>query len=120
MTPLFFSSSCGFGVVIRTGNIAKYDYGNLIENELHYGQAFPPPYDLTAIPKEFPIFLGYGGSDELSEVKGVQLLLNDLKTHVANKLVVFFRKEYAHADFFMGTNVKQDLYDPIMSFFQVN
>ncbi|KAK7327224.1 hypothetical protein VNO80_31589 [Phaseolus coccineus] len=106
--------------MIRTGNIAKYDYGNSLQNRQHYGGAFPPPYDFTAIPKEFPLFLSYGGSDMLSEVKGVQLLLNDLKSHVANKLVVLFRKEYAHVDFFMATNVKEVLYDSILSFFQVN
>lgn len=106
--------------MIRTGNIAKYDYGNFLRNGQRYGKPFPPSYDFTAIPKEFPLFVSYGGLDMLSEVNGVKLLLNDLKTHDANNLVVLFRKEYAHVDFFMATNVKQVLYDPIISFFQVN
>lgn len=106
--------------MIRTGNIAKYDYGNFLKNRQNYGESFPPPYDLTAIPKEFPLFVSYGGSDMLSEVNGVKLLLNDLKSHDANNLVVLFRKEYAHVDFFMATNVKQVIYDPVISFFQAN
>ena len=118
LTP--FVSSCGFFVVIRTGSIAKYDYRNPLQNGQHYGGVLPPPYDFTAMPKEFPLFLSYGGSDMLSDVNDVQLLLNDLKNHVAKKLVVLFRKEYAHVDFFMATNVKQVLYDPILSFFLVN
>ncbi|KAG2394325.1 Triacylglycerol lipase [Vigna angularis] len=108
------------GQMIRTGNIAKYDYGNFLKNTENYGQPLPPPYDFTAIPKEFPLFLSYGGLDMLSEVNGVNLLLNDLKSHDANKLVVLLRKEYAHVDFFMATNVKQVLYDPIISFFEDN
>ncbi|KAL9319517.1 hypothetical protein ACSQ67_011356 [Phaseolus vulgaris] len=106
--------------MIRTGSIAKYDYRNPLQNGQHYGGVLPPPYDFTAMPKEFPLFLSYGGSDMLSDVNDVQLLLNDLKNHVAKKLVVLFRKEYAHVDFFMATNVKQVLYDPILSFFLVN
>ncbi|CAJ1965288.1 unnamed protein product [Sphenostylis stenocarpa] len=106
--------------MIRTGKIAKYDYGDEGENMQHYGQPDPPLYDMTTIPKEFPLFLTYGGQDMLSDVKDVQHLLNDLQDHNANKLVVLFKEDYAHLDFVRAVNANQMIYDPIMSFYRVN
>ncbi|KAG5000431.1 hypothetical protein JHK87_021503 [Glycine soja] len=113
--------SCyGFGVVIRTGTIAQYDYGNQEQNMQHYGQPLPPLYDMTGILNEFPLFISYGGQDTLSDVKDVQVLLNDLKDHDWNKLVVLLNEDYAHVDFVMGVNANQMIYDPMMDFFKVN
>ena len=106
--------------MVRTGKVAKYDYGDQAENMKHYGQPSPPLYDMASIPNGFPLFLSYGGQDMLSDVKDVQVLLNDLKDHDRNKLVVLFREDYAHADFVMGVNAKQIVYDPMMAFFSVN
>lgn len=106
--------------MIKTGKIAKYDYGDEGENMQHYGQADPPVYDMTAIPKEFPLFLTYGGQDMLSDVKDVQVLLNDLQDHDGNKLVVLFKEDYAHLDFVRAVNANQVIYDPIMSFYKDN
>ncbi|XLR04359.1 hypothetical protein HN51_059227, partial [Arachis hypogaea] len=41
----------------------------------YYGQPSPPPYDMASIPKEFPLFFGYGGADMLVDIKDVQILL---------------------------------------------
>ncbi|KAG5106862.1 hypothetical protein JHK82_043832 [Glycine max] len=113
--------SCyGFGAVIRTGTIAKYDYGDQGQNMQRYGQPLPPLYDMTGIPNEFPLFLSYGGQDTLSDAKDVQVLLNDLKDHDRNKLVVMLNEDYAHVDFVMGVNANQMIYDPMMDFFKVN
>ncbi|WJX28746.1 hypothetical protein P8452_17428 [Trifolium repens] len=92
-----------FSQMIRTGQIAKYDYNDEIQNMLHYGygQRVPPIYDITKIPSEFPLFLGYGGKDYLSDVQDV---IND---HDADKLVVLFTDDYAHADYIAGFNAKQ-------------
>ena len=60
-------------IVSRAGNIAKYDYGDESENKAHYGQPTPPLYSMTRIPKDIPLFLGYGGKDTLSDVNDVQL-----------------------------------------------
>ncbi|KAK7393830.1 hypothetical protein VNO78_22394 [Psophocarpus tetragonolobus] len=106
--------------MIRTGKIAKYDYGEQGKNMQHYGQAVPPVYDMTAIPNEFPLFLSYGGQDMLSDVNDVQVLLNDLQDHDSNKLVVLFKEEYAHLDFVRAINAKQMIYDPMIAFFNVN
>lgn len=104
--------------VIREGNIAKYDYNDADENRKHYGQPTPPLYNLTTIPKNLPLFLSYGGADALSDVKDATLLLDSLKDHDRNKLVVQYREEYAHADYVMGENAKQVVYDPLMAFFR--
>ncbi|KAL2331049.1 hypothetical protein Fmac_018630 [Flemingia macrophylla] len=106
--------------MIRTGNIAKYDYDDQEQNMQHYGQPVPPPYDMTEIPNEFPLFLSYGGQDMLSDVKDVQVLLNDLKDHDGNKLVELLMENYAHLDFVMGVNANQMIYDPMMAFFKDN
>jgi lysosomal acid lipase/cholesteryl ester hydrolase len=106
--------------VIRTWKIAKYDYGDEGQNMEHYGKPVPPPYDMTQIPNEFPLFMSYGGQDQLSDVKDVQVLLNDLKDHDAAKLVVAFKEAYAHMDFTFGVNAKQEVYDPMMAFFNAN
>lgn len=103
--------------VVRKGTIAKYDYGNIIENIEHYGQATPPTYNMKDIPEDFPLFLSYGGKDTLSDVNDVQVLLDDLRDHQADKLVVQYREEYAHADFIIGSNAHQVVFDPLISFF---
>ncbi|OMP07534.1 Alpha/beta hydrolase-1 [Corchorus olitorius] len=106
--------------MIRTGSIAMYDYGSKDENVGHYGQPTPPAYDMTSIPKDLPLFLGYGGQDQLSDVKDVKSLLNDLKDHDKGNLVELFIKDYAHADFVLGVNANQVVYDPIVSFFNLH
>lgn len=97
-----------------------YDYGNKEENMGHYGQSTPPPYNMKSIPKDLPLFLGYGGKDMLADVNDVKSLLNDLKDHDNDKLVVVYIKDYAHADFILGVNANQVVYDRIVSFFNLH
>lgn len=96
-----------------------YDYGNEDDNMNHYGQPTPPVYNMTRIPNDFPLFLSYGGKDLLSDVEDVKLLLDNLKDHQGDKLVVQFVEEYAHADFVFGENANQVVYDPLMAFFKL-
>ncbi|KAI9177339.1 hypothetical protein LWI28_013845 [Acer negundo] len=105
--------------VIRTGTITMYDYDDEGENMRHYGQANPPAYNMTSIPNDFPLFLGYGGADALSDVNDVKLLLDSLKDHDGDKLVTLYRDDYAHADYVMAENAKQVVYDPLMAFFKL-
>ncbi|KAJ6723761.1 LIPASE [Salix koriyanagi] len=102
----------------RTGTIAMYDYGN--ENMDHYGQPTPPVYNMASIPNGLPLFLSYGGKDYLSDVKDVQALLENLKDHDGDKLVVQYIDEYAHADFVLGVNANRIVFDPLMAFFKIN
>ncbi|CAK7349050.1 unnamed protein product [Dovyalis caffra] len=106
--------------MVRTGTIAMYDYGNENDNMDHYEQPTPPVYNMASIPKDLPLFLGYGGKDYLSDVKDVQVLVDKLKDHDGDKLVVQYTDEYAHADFVFGVNANQLVYDPLMAFFKIN
>ncbi|XP_057510827.1 triacylglycerol lipase 2-like [Actinidia eriantha] len=106
--------------MIRKGTIAMYDYGSEAANNKQYGQPIPPVYNMTSIPNDVPLFLGYGGQDMISDVKDVHTLLDSLKDHDADKLVLLYREEYAHVDFVFGINANQVVYDPLMSFFKLN
>ncbi|XP_054799171.1 triacylglycerol lipase 2-like isoform X3 [Prosopis cineraria] len=105
--------------MIRQGTIAMYDYENKVENIKHYGQPLPPVYDISRIPNDLPLFISYGGADALSDVRDVRRLLEILDGHHDDKLVVQYRDDYAHADYVMGQNAKQDIYDPLISFFKL-
>uniref|UniRef100_A0A2N9IB70 Uncharacterized protein n=1 Tax=Fagus sylvatica TaxID=28930 RepID=A0A2N9IB70_FAGSY len=105
--------------MIREGNIAMYDYNDEDENRKHYGQSTPSVYNMTSIPNDLPLFLNYGGAAALSDVKDVQLLLDSLKDHDGDKLVVQYRDDDAHADYVMGQTTKQVVQDPLMAFFRL-
>ncbi|WOL16147.1 triacylglycerol lipase 2 [Canna indica] len=102
---------------VRDGVIRKYNYDSKEGNMRHYGQTTPPVYNMSNIPKEFPLFLSYGGQDALSNVKDVLQLLDDLKLHGGDKLTVQYVQDYGHADFVMATNAKEFVYDAVISFF---
>ncbi|KAL8551325.1 hypothetical protein ACS0TY_000421 [Phlomoides rotata] len=102
---------------IRHGFVCKYDYGNVVENVQNYGTFTPPIYNLSNIPRNFPLFMSYGGEDMLSDVKDVRSLLYDLKSHQKQKLKVQFINKYAHLDFVLGVNAKDIVYNHIVDFF---
>ncbi|XAR55314.1 Triacylglycerol lipase, partial [Bertholletia excelsa] len=105
--------------MIRKGTIMMYDYGSIDQNKKHYGQPTPPAYNMGSIPNNVPLFLGYGGQDMLADVKDVHTLLDALKSHDADKLVLLYQQDYAHADFVFGINAKQVVYDHLMAFFNI-
>ena len=94
-----------------------FDYVLPLENMQHYNLFTPPVYNMANIPKDVPLFLGFGGRDALSDVNDVKALLNDLRDHDKDKLVAHYIDEYAHMDFIMGGNAKQKVYDPLLAFF---
>ena len=102
---------------VRTGVLAKFNYGRADYNLQHYGDARPPIYNLSNIPHDLPLFLSYGGKDALSDAIDVGTLLDYLKLHDLDKLQVQFIKDYAHADFIMGVNAKDLVYNAIVKFF---
>ncbi|XP_065039445.1 triacylglycerol lipase 2-like [Musa acuminata AAA Group] len=106
-----------FSQTFRRGVIAKYDYESSMANMAAYGKSSPPEYHMSNITHDLPLLLSYGGGDMLSDVKDVQLLLNDLSNHDADKLVAQLVKEYAHMDFVMAVNAKQLVYDGLIAFF---
>ncbi|XP_062151613.1 triacylglycerol lipase 2-like isoform X1 [Alnus glutinosa] len=102
---------------VRDGVVAKYNYGWPV-NVMHYGEARPPVYKLSNIPHDLPLFVSYGGQDALSDVRDVMLLLDNFKFHDEDKLSVQFIKDYAHADFIMGVNAKDVVYNQVVAFFK--
>ncbi|KAG8640552.1 triacylglycerol lipase 2 isoform X1 [Manihot esculenta] len=106
--------------MIKAGTITMYDYNNGDENRKHYGQATPPVYNMTDIPNDVALFLGCGAKDYLSDTKDVQLLLDNLKDHVKDKLVVQTIENYAHLDFIFAENVKEAIYDPLIAFLKLH
>ncbi|CAJ1791225.1 unnamed protein product [Sphenostylis stenocarpa] len=107
---------------VRHGVLTKFNYVRPDYNIMHYGEIFPPIYNLSNIPHDLPLFISYGGRDALSDVRDVENLLDNLKFHNEDKRSVQFIKEYAHADYIMGFNAKDLVYNAIVSFFnhQVN
>uniref|UniRef100_A0A2N9ESU7 Lipase n=1 Tax=Fagus sylvatica TaxID=28930 RepID=A0A2N9ESU7_FAGSY len=103
--------------VSEKGNIAMYDYISENENTVHYRQTTPLLYNMTRIPNDIPLFISYGGKDTLSDVNDVQLLLDNLKDHQKDKLVVQYTEDYAHFDFIMAENANRVVYDPLIAFF---
>ncbi|XP_065879610.1 triacylglycerol lipase 2 isoform X2 [Euphorbia lathyris] len=103
---------------VRDGMLEKYNYGRSDYNMMHYGETRPPIYNLSRIPKDVPLFISYGGRDALSDVKDVQLLLDHFKYHDVDKISIQYVKEYAHADFIMGMNAKDIVYNQVYSFFK--
>ncbi|GKC82909.1 triacylglycerol lipase 2-like protein [Tanacetum coccineum] len=91
-----------------------YDYGNANDNEAHYAQSTPTIYDMSSIPNDFPIYLSYGGMDELSDVQDVKTLLESIKDHDPDKLIVQYMEDYAHADFVFAVKAKEVVYNPVM------
>ncbi|KAH7692458.1 Triacylglycerol lipase protein [Dioscorea alata] len=102
--------------MIRRGTVAKYDYNNMKKNMDHYGQPTPPPYNLSAIPLDLPLFLINGGMDLLADVGDLYQLLFDLGFHKSDRLKLHFQSNYSHVDFIMGFNAKEEIYDHVVEF----
>ncbi|PKU81433.1 Triacylglycerol lipase 2 [Dendrobium catenatum] len=100
----------------RDGALTKYNYG--VNNIQRYGQSTPPVYNLSNIPNSLPLYLSYGGRDSLSDTEDVEHLLQDLKLHETDQLVLHYVQNFAHADFIMGVSAKQVVYDSMMAFFR--
>lgn len=106
--------------VIRRGTVTKYDYDDATENMEHYGQSSPPAYNISGMANDIPLLFGYGGQDQLADVKDVEHLLQAIQPHDQDKLTIHYLANYSHADLVMAVNAKQDLYDPILDFFHLH
>ncbi|KAI3835108.1 hypothetical protein MKW92_035245 [Papaver armeniacum] len=97
----------------NSGKFTKYDYGLL--NMVKYGQPTPPPYPLTNIPKNLPLFISYGVNDALADPQDVEHLLSDMQ-HPKNKLEVQKIPNYGHLDFIIATNANHLIFKPMIAF----
>ncbi|XP_051152246.1 triacylglycerol lipase 2-like [Andrographis paniculata] len=109
-----------FAQMMRDGTIKMYDYEDEKENRKRYGRPSPPSYNMSNIPNNIPLFLAHGGTDALSVSADVKLLLDSLKGHRKDKLVVEYREDYGHADYVMAINARQSVYDPLIAFFKLH
>ncbi|KAJ3693313.1 hypothetical protein LUZ60_008793 [Juncus effusus] len=91
--------------MIRKGTFAKYDYG-ILKNLKKYGQIDPPSFDLQNIPSSFPLWMGYGGLDELADIIDLNRTLSELKTEPE----LLYVENYGHIDFIMSTKASDDIY----------
>ncbi|GAB2225013.1 hypothetical protein Droror1_Dr00005795 [Drosera rotundifolia] len=99
--------------MIRQGTFSKYDYG-VWKNFQKYGATKPPAFDLIRIPESLPIWMGYGGSDDLADLTDFQRMLKELRC----KPELLYLEDYGHIDFILGTNAKKDVYDHMIRFFR--
>ncbi|KAL2324219.1 hypothetical protein Fmac_023277 [Flemingia macrophylla] len=99
--------------MIRQGTFSKYDYGKL-KNLIQYGKFKPPKFDLSRIPKSLPLWMAYGGNDDLADKTDFQHTLKEL----ASTPEVVYLENYGHVDFILSLQAKQDLYDPMIRFFK--
>lgn len=87
-----------------------------MQNMQQYGMVTPPLYNLENISRNISLFFSYGGKDCLSDTIDITHLLEKLKNHDSDKLTVHFVKEFGHADFVMGTSVKENVYNALVTF----
>ncbi|XP_047313424.1 triacylglycerol lipase 2-like isoform X2 [Impatiens glandulifera] len=99
------------------GYIAMFNYSSEADNMKHYGQMKPPLYEMVGIAGKLPLLISYGGKDALSDSIDVGMLIQMLQKG-GHKMVVQLNVDYGHADYVMGVNARQDVYDPLISFFR--
>jgi pimeloyl-ACP methyl ester carboxylesterase len=82
------------------GTFESYDYGSTKENNAHYGQPYPPKFDLGNI--RVPMRLFAGVSDLLADITDVNYLWESLKPEVKTFLKVY---NAGHCTFMWGNDV---------------
>lgn len=97
--------------MIRKGTFSKYDYG-FFKNMKLYGQSKPPEFDLGHIPKSLPLWMAYGGNDNLADVTDLQHTLKELPSNPE----LLYLESYGHVDFILSIDAKKDIYDHMIGF----
>lgn len=97
-----------FGQVVRSRTFQMYDHGAL--NMIHYGQLFPPRYQLSRVT--VPVSLYHSFNDWLAPPEDVQLLQNELPNVSLSYRVP--QLAFNHLDFVWAINARSLLYDRIV------
>ncbi|KAH9605491.1 hypothetical protein KSS87_011867 [Heliosperma pusillum] len=98
--------------MIRKGTFARYDYG-MLKNKRVYGSLKPPTFDLGLVPESLPLWMGYGGTDDLADVVDVQRTIRELPC----KKELLYLDNYGHVDFLLSVTAKDDVYEHMIDFF---
>lgn len=100
--------------VIWKGTFAKYDFGMLGNLKL-YGTLWPPAYGISTIPRSIPLWMGYGGIDDLADVKDVEAMVKELQS----KPELLFLESYGHVDFISSVTARFDVYNQMIDYFRL-
>ncbi|KAJ4966992.1 hypothetical protein NE237_018841 [Protea cynaroides] len=99
--------------MIRKGSFARYDYG-WWGNLKQYGYPQPPAFDIGCIPKSLPLWMGYGGNDDLADVMDVEHTLKELQSQPQ----LLYLDHYGHIDFVLSVTAGEDVYNNMIGFFK--
>lgn len=92
----------------RTKKCCMYDFGSAKENELHYGQPFPPQYNVTNM--DVPVVLYSGSKDSLADPQDVKLLIKQLKNVVFHQTI----EGWAHLEFIWGIDGRKVFFNEML------
>ncbi|XP_065871851.1 triacylglycerol lipase 1-like [Euphorbia lathyris] len=101
-----------YAQLVRAGTLSKFDYRMLANSKL-YGSVKPGAFNLSAIPKSVPIWMGYGGNDALADTIDVERAIKDLQS----KPELLYLENYGHLDFVWSSTGKEDVFNHIIEFF---
>ncbi|XP_066204733.1 gastric triacylglycerol lipase-like [Saccopteryx leptura] len=94
---------------VNSGKFQAFDWGNPVQNMMHYNQPTPPNYNVADM--NVPIAVWNGGQDWLADPQDVDLLLPKLPNLVYHKKIPF----YNHLDFIWAMDAPQEVYNGIIS-----
>lgn len=96
---------------VRDGSFGMFDYGSN-GNMQHYGQRFPPQFNLTNWPSSLPVALFAGSKDYLGDPNDVQTLISLLPSPF-----VHYETNYGHLDFILGSQTNK-IFPHILQYLQ--
>ncbi|KAM8776342.1 gastric triacylglycerol lipase-like [Rhynchonycteris naso] len=94
---------------VNSGKFRAFDWGNPVQNMMHYNQPTPPNYNVADM--NVPIAVWNGGNDWLADPQDVDLLLPKLSNLIYHKKIPF----YNHLDFIWAMDAPQEVYNGIIS-----
>ena len=97
-----------FGQVTRAWLFRKFDFGAL--NFQHYGQLYPPLYDLSKV--RAPVFIYHSTNDWMAAPADVELLNSQLPNVYLKYLVPL--TAFNHLDFVWAINVRSLVYNRLL------
>jgi len=77
-----------------------------------YGSVKPPAFDLSLIPDSLPLWMAYGGNDELADATDFQQTLKKLPC----KKGLLYLEKYGHVDVLLSVTAREDVYDHMIEF----
>merc|ERR1712166_253640 len=106
-----------YGQAQRSNKFQHFDFGKH-ENLKRYGQASPPEYLLSQIPKSLNFTIIGGLNDELADPDDVARLVSGLREgrDVSSTGVEFWLQPgYAHLDYLWSTSAVNDIYPQVIA-----